>query len=312
MKTKSIKAMLVGTAIATVAVVATACAGGGSSSVDENTPGALPIVKLLEAWVKDGAPNGAFAYTDLSGNSANGTFNTDILPIFTTDEVWGEDTAACTSCHFDGTEDSSHEMDLSSYAGLMAGGDVISKAPGVPLFGQSKIGATDYDWGHSKMKGRLRNNRMPPGVEFNMADETSRDGPTGKEVGIMADWVKAGAKNDSNFKNNILPMFTEDGYWGEDTASCTSCHFDGTEDSSHEMDLSSYEGLMAGGDVISKAPGVPLFGQSKIGATDYDWGHSKMKGRLRNNRMPPGVEFNMADETNREGPLAAHGAFGDF
>ncbi len=160
------------------------------------------------------------------------------------------------------------------------------------------------------MKERLRNNRMPPLVEFDIPEE-HRDGPTGKEVPMLADWVAAGAKNDDNFKNNILPLFTGEDAWGEGTGACTDCHFDNSEDSYHEMDLTSYEGIMKGGDVLSQPPGVPLFGQSAIGATDYDWSHSKMKGRLRNNRMPPGVEFDITEE-NRMGPIVAHGVFGDM
>ena len=307
MKTKTLKSMLAGAALATLAVVATACAGG-SGNVSESSPGAIKAVDLVAAWVKAGAPNGSFTYEDMSGNSASGSFSGDILPLYTTDGVFGADTAACTSCHFDNSEDSYHEMDLSSYEGIMKGGDVLSQPPGVPLFGQSKVGATDFDWGHSKMKERLRNNRMPPGVEFDITEE-NRDGPTGKEVGMLGDWVKAGAKNDANFKKNILPLFTTDGIWGEGTAACTSCHFDNSEDSYHEMDLSSYEGIMKGGDVLSQPPGVPLFGNSKVGSTDYDWDHSKLRGRLRNNRMPPGVEFDITEE-NRDGPIVVHGVAG--
>jgi hypothetical protein len=59
---------------------------------------------------------------------------------------------------------------------------------------------------------------------------------------------------------------------------------------------------MLGGDVLSKPPGVPLFGESSIGATDYDWGHSKLNSRLRNNRMPPGWAFDITEE-NRDGPV---------
>jgi len=65
-------------------------------------------------------------------------------------------------------------------------------------------------------------------------------------------------------------------------------------------------GIMKGGDVLSKPPGVPLFGENKIGATDYDWGHSKMRARLRNNRMPNGVTFDITEE-NRDGPLVFRG-----
>jgi len=314
-KQLSLKATLMG------AVLATAVSMPAMAEVTESTAGAIKAVDLMAAWVGAGAPNGAFSYKDMSGNSTSASFDADILPLMTKDGMWGAEgdgteTASCASCHSGNTEESLHEMDLTSYAGIMLGGDVLAKPPGVPLFGQSKIGATDYDWGHSKMKERLRNNRMPPNVEFDITEE-NRDGPckinadNGCEVGAMAAWVDSGAKDDDNFKKNILPMFTQDGYWGAEadgteTASCASCHSGNTEESLHEMDLTSYAGIMLGGDVLAKPPGVPLFGQSKIGGTDYDWGHSKMKGRMRNNRMPPNVEFDITEE-NRDGPIVAHG-----
>ena len=303
------------------AALATIAATPAMAEVTETTPGAIKAVDLMAAWVNAGAPNGKFSYKDMSGNTTAATFDVDVLPLMTKDGMWGAEadgteTASCASCHSGNTEESLHEMDMTSYAGMMLGGDVLAKPPGVPLFGQSKIGATDFDWGHSKMSARLRNNRMPPNVEFDITEE-NRDGPckinadNGCELGLMSAWVADGAKDDANFKKNILPMFTMDGYWGAEadgteTASCASCHSGNTEESLHEMDLTSYAGIMKGGDVLAKPPGVPLFGQSSIGGTDYDWGHSKMKGRMRDNRMPPNVEFDITEE-NRDGPIVAHG-----
>jgi hypothetical protein len=304
--------------------------------IDEQTPGAQNAVILLEMWVKAGAPNGAFSYQDLRGVDAEGTFDRDILPLFQHHGVWGENTQSCASCHSGNTEHSLHEMDLTSYEGIMKGGDVLSKPPGVPLFGQSKVGSTDYDWGHSKMKARLRNNRMPPSMKFDIS-EANRDGPcvdltggsatilTGKydceaanAVNLIGAWVEAGAKKTEsfefdgaqlNFERDVKQLFVKNGIWVEGSMACSSCHSGHTEHSLHEMDLSSYEGIMHGGDVLSKPPGVPLFGESKIGATDYDWGHSKLKARLRNNRMPPGVKFDIT-EANRDGPIVLHGERG--
>ena len=298
----------------------------------ESVPGAQKAVDLIGMWVKAGAPNGFFTYTDLGGNSAPGNFETDILPLFTEHGIWAQGTASCASCHSGNTESSLHEMDLTSYEGIMRGGDVLSKPPGVALFGESAIGSNDYDWGHSKMKERLRNNRMPPGIKFDIT-EANRDGPCvevgsngavvqrgqygcdNNALGMIGAWVDAGASETAsvsygggkiNFANDILPLFTDHGVWADGTASCASCHSGNTESSLHEMDLTSYAGMMRGGDVLSSPPGVPLFGQSAIGATDYDWSHSKMKSRMRNNRMPPGIKFDITEE-NRDGPIVVHG-----
>jgi hypothetical protein len=94
--------------------------------------------------------------------------------------------------------------------------------------------------------------------------------------------------------------------WFDGSQACTGCHFANSESSYHEMDLSSYEGIMKGGDVLSEPPGVPILGQSEIGAIDYNWDHSKLRARLRNNRMPPGIPFDIT-EGNRDGPVILAG-----
>ena len=108
------------------------------------------------------------------------------------------------------------------------------------------------------------------------------------------------------FERDVLPFFIQGDMWYEGSQACSGCHFGNTENSYHEMNLSSYEGIMLGGDVLSSPPGVPLLGQSEVGATDYDWEHSKMRARLRNNRMPPGWEFDIT-EGNRDGPYVMAG-----
>ncbi|MDP1547381.1 MAG: hypothetical protein Q8L87_15330, partial [Anaerolineales bacterium] len=129
-------------------------------------------VGVLEAWVVTGAPEtDAFAYGD-----AQLTFERDVLPFFTQPNMWFEGSQACTGCHFAATENSYHEMDLTSYEGIVTGADSLSSPPGVSILGASAIGATDYDWAHSKLRERMRNNRMPPGIEFDITEE-NRDGP---------------------------------------------------------------------------------------------------------------------------------------
>lgn len=306
------------------------CAANGSKK------GAVKAVDLIGAWISGGAPRDKrFEYKGIDGDDYNGTFEVDIQPLFTTAGIWFEGARSCASCHFENSENSYHEMDLTTYEGLMKGGDVVSKPPGVPLFGQGNHGAS-FDWNHSKMRARLRNNRMPPGWPEDLT-ETNRDGPCMKvsngvaevikngdgptygcelnAVGLLEAWVKAGAPKATTFKfgaenvsfnKSILPLFTTHGIWFKGSAACSSCHFNNSEHSYHEMNLTSYEGIMQGGDVISSPPGVPLLGQSKIGAKDFNWGESKLKERLRNNRMPPGVTFDITEE-NRDGPVVLRG-----
>jgi hypothetical protein len=299
---------------------------------------AAKAVDLIAAWVEAGAPETeAFNYTGIDGNTYPATFEVDILPLFTENGLWFEGAQACAGCHFGNTEASYHEMSLASYDGLMKGGDVLSSPPGAPILGQSKVGATDFNFDASRLRTRLRNNRMPPGWPFDIT-ETNRNGPCvqvsaqgvtlaldadGKitygcelnAVGVIEAWVNAGAPEnqpfeyggeDLTFARDVQPFFTQPNMWFEGSQACSGCHFGNTENSYHEMDLSTYEGMLKGGDVLSSPPGVPILGQSQVGATDFDFEHSKLRERLRNNRMPPGVEFDITEE-NRDGPIVLAG-----
>jgi len=306
------------------------------TAADESaeTPGdAAKAVDLIGAWVEAGAPEtNAFDYTGIDGQTYQATFEADILPLFTTNGVWFEGAQACTGCHFGNTENSYHEMDLTTYQGVITGADSLSSPPGVSILGASAVGETDFDWDHSKLRGRLRNNRMPPGWEFDIT-ETNRDGlcvEVGADgvavlpgqygcdlngVGVIAVWVEAGAPETDafeyggaqlTFERDVLPFFTQPGMWFEGSQACTGCHFGNTENSYHEMDLSTYQGVVTGADSLSSPPGVSILGESAIGAGDFDWEHSKLRERMRDNRMPPGWEFDITEE-NRDGPLVLAG-----
>jgi len=281
---------------------------------------AVHAVDLLAAWVEAGAPEtGEFEYTGQDGETYAATYAVDVQPLFAQENVWFPGSPACTSCHHDNLESSYHEMNLTSHAGILAGADSLEKPPGVPILGQSAVGENDFDWGDSELRARLRNNRMPPGMPFDVT-EANRDGPSvevnGAEVAavdLIAAWVEAGAPESepfgeygATFADNIQPLFTEPGLWYEDAPACTSCHHANLENSYHEMDLSSYEGIMAGADRMEEPPGVPILGQSAVGESDFNWAESELRARLRNNRMPPGMPFDVT-EANRDGPLVQVG-----
>jgi len=138
---------------------------------------AIKAVDLIGAWVEAGAPEtGPFDYQGMDGNTYQTDFETGILPLFTTDGVWFDGQQACSGCHFANSENSYHEMDLTTYEGIITGGDALSEPPGVPILGQSEVGASDFNWSASKLRARLRNNRMAPGVKFDITEE-NRDGP---------------------------------------------------------------------------------------------------------------------------------------
>ncbi|HQV63643.1 MAG TPA: hypothetical protein PKV19_06540, partial [Anaerolineales bacterium] len=72
------------------------------ASASASTPGdAAHAVDIIGDWVNAGAPETEeFSYTGSDGSSYPGTFEKDILPLFTTNGVWYEGAQACTGCHF--------------------------------------------------------------------------------------------------------------------------------------------------------------------------------------------------------------------
>ena len=156
--------------------IATSAYADGFNNVNKTDSGATTIVGLIGQWVEAGAPDSDFMYSDIHGDKFMANFDEDVLTLFTQSGKWFKNQQACSTCHFNNTENSFHEMDLTSHKGLMGGGDVLSKPPGVPLFGEKSIGSKKYNWEKSKMKARMRNNRMPPGWQFDIS-EANRDGP---------------------------------------------------------------------------------------------------------------------------------------
>ncbi|MGR3311084.1 MAG: hypothetical protein ACUZ77_09935, partial [Candidatus Brocadiales bacterium] len=113
------------------------------------------------------------------------SYTNDIQPLFTTPGAWfdrnlakspEDDTSflACGQCHFDTKAPSFHMMDLTTHAGTLNGSDGGEK----PILGESEVGATDYDWDASMLRRRLRDNRMPPDMPFNLPGAgNNRNGP---------------------------------------------------------------------------------------------------------------------------------------
>jgi hypothetical protein len=277
-------------------------------------------VSLIGAWVDGGAPEtDAFDFTAEDGSTCSGTFDDDIQPLFVTDGVWFENSLACGACHHGHGEDSYHEMDLTNYEGIRAGADVNEDPPGESLLGESEPGAGDFNWEESELRHRLRDNRMPAHSPF-IINESNRDGPlvtvNGVEilaVDLIGAWVEAGAPEtepfgeyEATFAANIAPMFYTPSFWFEGAQPCVACHFGDFENSYHEMNLSTYEGIRAGADVNEAPPGESLLGESEPGAGDFNWEESVLRGRLRDNRMPPPQVF-LRDESNRDGPIILAG-----
>ena len=127
-------------------------------------------VDMIGTWVEAGAPE-AEPFGEYGA-----TFEADILPLFVEDDLWFEGSQACTACHAGGGVTAIPSMDLSSYAGILAGEIDSSNGSTISLLGETTPGAGDFDWEASILRASLRNNRMPPEFPFDISGE-NRDGP---------------------------------------------------------------------------------------------------------------------------------------
>jgi len=142
-----------------------------TSATDENG-----LVRIVEAWINDGAPNGDFSYTPSVGAAVTKNFATDILPLFTTAELWAPGTEACNAAGCHNGEGGAHDLDMGTYAGIIAGAD--GGAEPIVVAGDAEA---------SSLRGRLRNNRMPWG----MPTWVPRDG-SNREVLRIVQWINDG------------------------------------------------------------------------------------------------------------------------
>ncbi len=177
---------------------------------------------------------------------------------------------ACVICHSSNDPTRSYRgLDLSSCEGIRRGSE---EEPKRKLFTPGKDPKRDV------LVRRLRNNRMPLGVHFNVPNDSANHL-------AVRDWIAAGAKNDGHFQNEILPLFAKDGAFAPGLPACTQCHMSNQEPPSfHELDLTSYDGIMLGADSVAKgvdhATKVVIPGKPELSGI---WQH------LAEDRMPPGI-----------------------
>ncbi len=178
--------------------------------------------------------------------------------------------AACVICHGSNDPKKSYRgLDLTSCQGILKG-STEAPARTIVVPGKPKKGL---------FRRYLRNNRMPLGVAFDYPQNTAN-------ILTVKKWIDNGAKNNSFFQTKVLPLMSLRGAFGS-LASCTDCHMSNQEPPSfHELDLTSFEGIMLGADAIAKAKqGKP---PAKIVKPGNSAG-SKLYQRLVENRMPAGI-----------------------
>jgi len=118
---------------------------------------AVYATDLIGAWVSAKAPEKeVFLFTDINGKSCQGTFEWDVLPLFTTANLWYVGALSCRTCHGPDVQVSYARLDLSAYQGILAGsGRSSSEAKGDDILGNS-------DWEKSELFAVLDKGEMPP------------------------------------------------------------------------------------------------------------------------------------------------------
>ncbi|MCU0768762.1 MAG: hypothetical protein MUD07_05015 [Burkholderiaceae bacterium] len=177
---------------------------------------------------------------------------------------------ACVVCHSSSDSSTSYRgLDLSTCNGIREGS---TEEP------RRRLLQPGQDPKREILGRRLRNNRMPLGVQFNVATDSPN-------YIAVRDWIADGAKNDAHFQKNILPLFAKNNSFAPDTPACTACHMSNQEPPSfHELDMSSHRGIMLGADSVAKgvdkATEVVIPGNPEGSGV---WQH------LAEDRMPPGI-----------------------
>ena len=102
----------------------------------------IAAVSLIGEWVKAGySETKAFPFTDVDNKKCTATYKDDVQKLFLTSNLWYSGAQACTSCHHSDLKTARMNMDLSSYAGILAGSH---RANGEPK-GNDILGGGDWD-----------------------------------------------------------------------------------------------------------------------------------------------------------------------
>lgn len=83
---------------------------------------AVRVVDLFAAWINAGYPEvEPFEVPAQDGALCTASFKLDVQPVFSEANLWYPGAPACTTCHNSTLSVTGAQMDLSSYAGILAG-----------------------------------------------------------------------------------------------------------------------------------------------------------------------------------------------
>lgn len=96
---------------------------------------------LLGAWVDAGSPEtDTFQFVDANGQNCESTFE-EVRPLFIESNLWYSGSSSCVACHGADVLTASAQLDLSTYAGIIAG----SRRADAESNGTDILGAGKWD-----------------------------------------------------------------------------------------------------------------------------------------------------------------------
>jgi hypothetical protein len=114
-------------------------------------------VDLIGAWVTAKYPEtDPFPFTALEGKTCRGTFQADVLPLFSQANLWYAGAPSCRTCHGPDVTVSYARLDLSSYQGILAG----SGRESADKTGDDILGGGNWD--QAKLHQVFTDKEMPP------------------------------------------------------------------------------------------------------------------------------------------------------
>jgi len=124
---------------------------------------------LIGAWLTAKSPETeTFPFSDVHGNSCEGTFVADIQPLFVENSLWYNGAIGCVSCHNSDLTERSAGLDLTSYKAIALGTRRVAGATsaGTDIFGGG-------DWEKSLLHDVLVNKGLV--AEGHSADTPATD-----------------------------------------------------------------------------------------------------------------------------------------
>jgi mono/diheme cytochrome c family protein len=102
----------------------------GAEAVAATPRCSVAALNLIDAWIAAGYPEKEpFTFTDAKGANCSANFNDDVHKLFIAPNLWFDGAPACTTCHHADVAKAIKNMDLSSYAGIVAGSNRLNGAP---------------------------------------------------------------------------------------------------------------------------------------------------------------------------------------